>query len=350
MASFRNFFGNLYNKLVPRRDRAINQVTSDDNEILDPYVTNEETRDSLLSGDTELHEQLDKIIQSDDLTPDEIHQVEVELHRWQGSGGESEGTIEEEQVQDVVRSMRLNPNSRIGKIAEKTVDLWRGVQGIFRQDPHDSLASDLGKVVDRIAGTRVRPPTRVRRVSTSQGLDNLIKAGRERMAQLASRLRSRDISVTDFRNGMSAELRRLGLAAQVLGAGGPGNLSGHHSAQLDRFLSRQLSYLGRFVWQLERTLLEGGSVSARDISRAQMYAESIRPLYEESYRQMILNRYGEDAEERRVLGAGESCEDCITYAADGWRPIGTLPPIGDSVCGQYCKCTFEYSVEARGDD
>lgn len=45
-----------------------------------------------------------------------------------------------------------------------------------------------------------------------------------------------------------------------------------------------------------------------------------------------------------------NCEDCITYAADGWRPIGTLPPIGDSVCGQYCKCTFEYSVEARGDD
>lgn len=34
--------------------------------------------------------------------------------------------------------------------------------------------------------------------------------------------------------------------------------------------------------------------------------------------------------------------NCVDYALSGWQPIGTLPPIGDSQCGQNCECRFEF--------
>lgn len=163
------------------------------------------------------------------------------------------------------------------------------------------------------------------------------------MGQLASRLRSGQISVDQFRSGMSSELRRLGLASLILGVGGPGNLTGHHTELLDRYLARQLSYLGRFVEDLRAAIASGHSMTAREITRATLYASSARPLYEEAYRQQMVNRLPE-AMERRVLHAGESCPGCVEQAALGWQPIGTLEAIGSQECGQFCKCQFEYNL------
>lgn len=56
----------------------------------------------------------------------------------------------------------------------------------------------------------------------------------------------------------------------------------------------------------------------------------------------MLASLGEKTEERRVLGAADHCSDCIRWAALGWQPIGTLPPIGASICRANCHCHFEY--------
>jgi hypothetical protein len=48
-------------------------------------------------------------------------------------------------------------------------------------------------------------------------------------------------------------------------------------------------------------------------------------------------------EMRRQLNATRSCDSCISYAAAGWVPIGTLPnPGADCECQSGCKCTVEY--------
>ena len=39
--------------------------------------------------------------------------------------------------------------------------------------------------------------------------------------------------------------------------------------------------------------------------------------------------------------------NCISYASEGWQPLGTLAEIGDSQCGIYCKCYFEYRDRKR---
>ena len=49
--------------------------------------------------------------------------------------------------------------------------------------------------------------------------------------------------------------------------------------------------------------------------------------------------------ERRVLGSPATvhCPDCPPLAAQGWQPIGMLPPIGATRCRHRCYCHYLYT-------
>jgi len=49
-------------------------------------------------------------------------------------------------------------------------------------------------------------------------------------------------------------------------------------------------------------------------------------------------------EERSVLGIADHCDGCLAEAGKGWRPIGTLLPIGGRDCKARCRCHFEYRM------
>jgi len=59
-------------------------------------------------------------------------------------------------------------------------------------------------------------------------------------------------------------------------------------------------------------------------------------------------------QERRKLGVADHCSGegatpgCIELAGMGWRPIGALPKIGEALCVNNCKCSFEYRRPAPG--
>lgn len=47
--------------------------------------------------------------------------------------------------------------------------------------------------------------------------------------------------------------------------------------------------------------------------------------------------------ERRILGLVEAhCHQCPGLARLGWRPVGSLPRIGDTICREGCRCHFQY--------
>jgi hypothetical protein len=55
-------------------------------------------------------------------------------------------------------------------------------------------------------------------------------------------------------------------------------------------------------------------------------------------------------QERNVLDPGaESCEQCLTLTAAGWRPIGSMPPPGERTCLYNCRCRLERRGAAEGD-
>lgn len=103
-------------------------------------------------------------------------------------------------------------------------------------------------------------------------------------------------------------------------------------------IKSQYEYLDGFANDIKSSPLTW--LSGRLNARANLYRNSVYSSYENTNR----NEAAADGYnlERRILGASDHCSDCLDYASVGWQPIGTLPPIGDSICMSNCKCEFEY--------
>ncbi len=79
------------------------------------------------------------------------------------------------------------------------------------------------------------------------------------------------------------------------------------------------------------------------VARAEQYGNSVWQATVNGDRAATV-RAAVMLEERRVLGRPktEHCHDCPPLAALGWQPLGTLPALGDTECGNLCLCHFEY--------
>ena len=128
------------------------------------------------------------------------------------------------------------------------------------------------------------------------------------------------------------ELRRAYVALAAVGAGG--------TAVVDR-AKVSASVRGVAARASEAFSKFGGSPGM--LAKTLQYeAAGARSEYEEARRDE--RQEGGMLEERRVLGPVEHCKECILFAEWGWRAVGTLPRIGNSLCGDHCACHFVYRV------
>jgi hypothetical protein len=105
---------------------------------------------------------------------------------------------------------------------------------------------------------------------------------------------------------------------------------------VEPLIDRQAGFLARF----RRQLAAGLDRTKALISRARLYGEAIWAGVMNATREAEVEMR---ARERRVLDDGSRhCATCPSLAAMGWQPAGTLPPIGASECGQFCRCYFVY--------
>lgn len=165
-------------------------------------------------------------------------------------------------------------------------------------------------------------------------VDRVIDSGANRMQALTERLVRGELTVADWMRAMGGEIKTQHLLAAVTARGGWEQMSPSDFGRLGAKLRNEYGYLRRFAEQIARGEIP---LDGRVVARSRLYAHAARVEYEQ-----IRREAGIYTHERRVLHASESCEDCVEYAARGWRPIGTLPPIGDSRCGVNCRCTFEF--------
>lgn len=176
-----------------------------------------------------------------------------------------------------------------------------------------------------------------------EAIDRHVARSRDNLRNIASELVAGKISPTQFRERMAAEIRIMHIGAATLGAGGILNLSENHMSLLNRRIAQQMAYLDNFVRDVQNRQAQGIPLGNRDIARAGLYASAARVTASQAQRQFVTNQTRGESMERRVLGACEDhCADCESMAALGWQPVGSLPPIGDSECGQNCCCHFEY--------
>lgn len=110
-------------------------------------------------------------------------------------------------------------------------------------------------------------------------------------------------------------------------------------------LAEQFKYLDAFAAQAASRAVLGAATAAgeptlfgaADVARLAQYAAApIRGTFSAVLRQDAGKR-GE-TEERNVLGASNSCDECPSLSAEGWVPIGTLPEIGARECRGNCAC------------
>lgn len=182
----------------------------------------------------------------------------------------------------------------------------------------------------------------VARSRITELLERQVDASQQRLANIVQGVFAKEIAPGTAQMMVRDELRRLNLANSALGKGG-----------IDRLDFRDYGRVGRQVrdsYQRMTNMLsdvQAGKITLdQALRRIEGYTLEARNQFFAAQREAI-RQTGRRMEERRILHARESCEDCISYAAMGWVPAGTLPLPGErSQCGKYCRCTME-SREVR---
>lgn len=185
-------------------------------------------------------------------------------------------------------------------------------------------------------GGRFVPQREIKRV-----LNTVSRAARKDIGLLTSQLVSGEITIDQWQIAMAGAIKNLHLAQYAAGRGGFAALNSRDFGRIGAELRFQYDRLNNFGRQIEAGLVSPQAIG----SRAEMYASAGNVSFERARRDGA--EIAGMTEERRVLGNGEHCPDCLAYAELGWQSIGSLPEIGDSRCMVNCLCTFEYRRESE---
>jgi hypothetical protein len=174
-------------------------------------------------------------------------------------------------------------------------------------------------------------------------LDETLAGGAEEARRLLRQMRQGDISIGEWQRRMQRLTKNAHVTSAAVAKGGFGQLSTQSQREVEDALSRQFERLARFARQIE----DGLPLDGLALQRAGGYVQAARTTYEQ-----VRLRGMEEAgfvEERNVLDPGaESCEQCLTLTAAGWRPIGSMPPPGERTCLYNCRCRLERRGSAQG--
>lgn len=166
-------------------------------------------------------------------------------------------------------------------------------------------------------------------------LNEVIGVARQRIDADAIALQQGTISLAEWQTRMAQHTKQIHVLSAAAGRGGWAQMTPADWGATGGALKRQFAFLQNFAMEVQSGAQK---LTGQFLRRARMYADAGRRTYENIKRrasQVIGN-----TEERRVLGVADHCPDCVDYAGRGWQPIGTLPPIGDSVCRTNCHCFF----------
>jgi hypothetical protein len=166
-------------------------------------------------------------------------------------------------------------------------------------------------------------------------VDAVADAASDRMADVTERLITGDVTLARWQTGMLAVIKHSHIAAGVVAQGGRAQMTPSTYGYLGSEIRAQYAYLRAFGAQIAA---ETVPLDRRLVSRAGMYGQHARVTYESiRARDAAARGY---VQERNILHAKESCDQCITLTQRGWVPTGSLPPIGARSCLARCRCTI----------
>lgn len=177
----------------------------------------------------------------------------------------------------------------------------------------------------------------VSRAFVAGELEKVIAASQTNIEGITQSLLDGNIGIPEWQLSMEREIKAIHTAAGATARGGWAQMSQSDWGFVGSQVKKQYQYLDKFA----QDIASGKQpMNGRLMVRAKLYAQSGRGTHEEMRRRMERNKG--KREERRLLAPAEHCTDCVTEAAKGWQPIGTLRPIGASLCRTNCHCRFDF--------
>ncbi len=162
----------------------------------------------------------------------------------------------------------------------------------------------------------------------------MAEASGERMAGLTTRLQSGQMQLAEWQAAMHAEIRTTHLAASMAAHGGRAMMSQADYGFVGSQIKAQLQYLR--AWSAD--IASGAApLDGRLVNRARLYATSSVGTFAAVQARDARNS-GAEMEERNFSSSADPCGECPALSAQGWVPLGKLPPVGQRACKAACKC------------
>lgn len=169
-------------------------------------------------------------------------------------------------------------------------------------------------------------------------LNDTLDRTRKKLNEVARQLQAGQISLTSWQRQTRGLVKSIHLYSAAAARGGWDQLGPADFGRLGARIKAQYRYLDRFA----RQLASGDVDYLGDgfLNRVDLYGQAGRATF------MLEERADRKAkgytEERSILNAADHCLDCLSEAAAGWSPIGSLIPIGSRQCRANCRCDFDY--------
>lgn len=146
------------------------------------------------------------------------------------------------------------------------------------------------------------------------------------------------ITIDQWQASMREAIKTAHVQAATIGYGGRAQMGSGEYGRIGQRLRAEYAYLQKFALDLLEQRLSGPMA----IARASLYAKSVRGSYWQGSE--LRQQQRGFSLMRRILDAqAVHCADCLTYAAAGIVPIGSLPLPGQRCeCGARCKCSVRY--------
>jgi len=164
------------------------------------------------------------------------------------------------------------------------------------------------------------------------------RAVSDAVGELTDRLIDGRLDLADWQRRMAREIKDSYVVNLQVGRGGVAQTGFSDYGRIGGRLRFQYQKLNDFAAEIQL----GDLTEAQIRVRARMYAMAPRTAYFDGKTAAKID--GGYTHEARKLNPAEHCEDCITLAALGRQPIGTLPEPGDgsTACRTNDKCEKVY--------
>lgn len=147
-----------------------------------------------------------------------------------------------------------------------------------------------------------------------------------------------DITLDQWEASVREAIKGAHIQAAIVGYGGKDQMGSGEYGRIGQRLRSEYAYLQGFALDL----LERRVSPAMALARVGLYAQSIRGSYWQGT-ELRKQQQGYGLMRRILDPQAKHCQDCLTHAARGVAPIGSLPMPGQRCeCRARCKCRVEY--------